>query len=396
MKSRDRRCAFRVGAPALVACVLGACAPESVPVTQPGDPLPGLEDRELGRFLLGRAVFEREATPDEGLGPLYNEVRCSGCHDTPVIGGAGFTTLVTKATRWENGRCDPLMDAGGDNIQQRATPMLARHGILREEIPARANAQATVTAPALFGLGLIERIPDAAIASRADPDDGDGDGISGRVAWAGSAAGRIGRKGELVTVADFIDTALRFELGLTTPMHRVEETVNGRPLPEGVDPLPEPEIEQNGIELLTDFVRFLAPPPGAAPASPAHADTVRRGEGLFGETGCSACHTPELRTDRTALAALDRKPVRLYSDLLLHDMGPGLADVCGGEASPAEWMTAKLWGLRYRTRLMHDGRATDMEQAIALHDGEAASAKAAFAALTATDRAALLRFLESL
>jgi len=110
----------------------------------------------------------------------------------------------------------------------------------------------------------------------------------------------------------------------------------------------------------------------------------------------NACHTPELRTDRTAPPALDRKPVRLYSDLLLHDMGPGLADVCGGEASPPEWMTAKLWGLRYRQRFMHDGRATSIEQAIVLHDGEAAAAKAAFAALAAPDRAGLLRFLESL
>ncbi len=363
-----------------------------------GDPVPGLGDRELGRFLLGRAVFERLATQDEGLGPLYNEVRCSACHDSPVIGGAGFATRVVKATRWENGRCDALVDQGGDNIQQRATPLLAQYGVLREEIPARANGQASVTAPPLFGLGLVERIPDADIASRADPDDADGDGVSGRVAPAdpSGSAGRFGRKGELRTVLDFIDTALRFEMGLTTPLHMTEETINGAPLPAGVDPIGEPEIDQHGMELLTDFVRFLAPPPRARTGSSGAADSVRRGERVFEAIGCSACHVPMLRTDRDTLAALDRKAVPLYSDLLLHDMGPGLADVCGGEAGPSEWLTAKLWGLRYRPRLLHDGRAASMEQAIGAHDGEAAAARRAFGALSEPDRAMLLRFLATL
>ncbi len=341
-------------------------------------------------------MFEREATPDEGLGPLYNEVRCSGCHDVPVIGGGGFTTLVVKATRWEDGRCDPLVAEGGDNIQQRATPMLARHGILRESIPARANGQARVTAPPLYGLGLVEAIADADIASRADPDDADGDGISGRVARVGDAAGRIGRKGELTTIADFVDTALRFELGLTTPTNPIEETVNGAPLPDGVDPLGEPEIEANGIALLTDYVRYLAPVPPLGAQSTAMADTTARGERVFHDAGCAACHVPEMRTAAGATPALARQPVRLYSDLLLHDMGPDLASVCGGEAGPSEWLTARLWGLRYRPRFMHDGRATTVEQAILVHDGEAANARRTYSELGAAERTALLRFLHTL
>lgn len=381
---------------ALVAAsvVAGACASEREVAAEPGQPLPGLTEEHLGPFLLGRALFERLTTPEEGLGPLFNAERCSDCHNAPVTGGSG-PALVVKATRWEDGRCDLLIDEGGDNIQQRATPLLRAFGIMREEMPASATDSARVTGPPLFGLGLVEAILDANIVARVNRDGGDG--VSGRAArTADGRLGRFGRKGEAATLLDFIDTALRFELGLTTPMHPYEETVNGVPVPPSTDPAPDPEIDQRGMALLVAYVRFLAPPARAIPASPSARDSVTRGERLFASIGCTACHVPTLRSGRSDVPALDRKPVRLYSDLLLHDLGPDMANVCGTSVGPSEYRTAPLWGLRYRHDLLHDGRARTPREAITFHGGEAAAARDAFSRLSPEAQALLLRFLASL
>jgi CxxC motif-containing protein (DUF1111 family) len=376
---------------------MAACgrAPVRDVSADPGQPLPGLEDAEAGRFLLGKAVFERLVVQEEGLGPLYNADRCSGCHNIPATGGSG-TLTVTKATRFVGESCDLLEGEGGDNIQQRATPLLEAHGIHGETIPDDATGHATIEAPPLYGLGLIEAIDENAIIRRADPDDADGDGISGRAGRdAEGRLARFSRKADVATIEGFIDTALRFEIGLTTPGHPQEERVNGRPLPDGVDPKRDPEIDAAGIGRLVDYVRFLAPPAPEA-ASAAASDSIRRGSRLFERVRCDACHTPSMRTTSGPTRSLSGAEARLYSDLLLHDMGPDLADVCGHAASPSEWRTSTLWGLRYRSRLMHDGRATDVRSAILLHDGEAAATRNAFSRLSATEQADLLRFLASL
>ncbi|MGD8276520.1 MAG: di-heme oxidoredictase family protein [Gemmatimonadota bacterium] len=380
------------------AVLLAACKPSVEPTVtaEPGEPLPGLTEAERGRFLFGKGVFERLVTPEEGLGPLYNAVRCSECHEVPATGGAGFRVRVVKATKYENGSCDLLVNEGGDNIQQRATAALAALGITREHIPADANGTAHVTAPALFGVGLVEAIPEATVLANADPDDADGDGISGRAArTADGRLGRFGRKAEQPTALEFIDTALRFELGLTTPMNPHEEMPDGVELPAGVDPLPEPEIDAHGIDLLTDYVHFLAPPAREL-AHGAVKDSIDEGSLTFVEIGCAKCHTPTMHTGDNEVAALDRKTAHLYSDMLLHDMGPELADVCGPDAAPAEYLTTRLWGLRYRGQYMHDGRTARIEDAIEAHGGESAASRDAWRALTADRRAMLLRFLRSL
>lgn len=361
-----------------------------------GNPMTGLDDASLGRYLLGKAVFERIATPEEGLGPLYNDVRCSGCHDVPVVGGAGFSVPVLKATRYADGRCDLLETEGGDNVQQRATALLMEHGILREAVPQSSNGRTMIMAPPLFGLGFVEAIPVEAIAGHADPEDQDGDGISGRVASAADGdAGRFGRKGEFATIGGFVESALRFELGLTTPAHPREEGVNGARLPDGVDPIGEPEIEDHGVGVLSDFARYLAPPSRALLGASAR-DSAREGEELFRSAGCTNCHVPEMRTAANSPAPIANRTASLYSDLLLHDMGPALADVCGTSASPSEWLTPRLWGLRFRTRYLHDGRATDLTQAILHHGGEATAAREAFSRMSPGERAALIRFLRSI
>ena len=377
----------------------GSCAnPEPEPLAAPGEPLPGLTDAERGRFLLGRALFERLATADEGLGPLYNGERCSDCHDQPVTGGSGVQRVrVLKATRFEDGRCDLLRAVGGDNIQRRATDLLKAHGMGPEEVPEAATATALMTGPSLLGLGLLEAVPEAVLEEWADPDDRNGDGISGRLPrLPDGRAARFGRKGDASTVEDFVDTALRFELGFTTHIHPGEEPVNGVPIPPETDPMPDPEIDAPTLGLITDFVRFLAPPAPERELSEAASDTIAQGEALFGQIGCTSCHRQELRTVESATAALARRTPRPYSDLLLHDLGEDLADVCGPDAAPGELRTAPLWGLRYRDRLLHDGRATDVEGAVAAHGGEAAAARDAFRSLPEEARRMVKRFLMSL
>ncbi len=377
-----------------VAC--GGPAAEEV-VGIPGRPLDGLTEEELGRFLLGKAVFERLVTPEEGLGPLFNETRCSACHIDPAIGGVGGPPVL-KATRWENGACDLLESAGGTIIQQQATPALQEAlGVTGQEIPDAATHVAHVASTPLFGLGLVEAIPEEEIAVRAAGPEAPSNGIAGRVGRsADGQMGRFGRKADFASIQDFVDSALLTELGLTTPNHPRELSVGGGALPPGVDPAPNPEMEERGIRLLTDYIRFLALPAPERPRTEAVEDTILRGKAVFGEVGCAACHTPSMRTGRSDVAALDRKVVRLYSDLLLHDLGPGLASVCAPGTAPTEHRTAILAGLRHRDELMYDGRAASPEQAILLHGGDAAGVREAFRGLDEESRALLLRFLASL
>ncbi|MYA63046.1 MAG: c-type cytochrome [Gemmatimonadetes bacterium] len=383
----------------LCAALAAACADaEPEPPPAPGEPLAGLNTGERGRFLVGRALFERLATADEGLGPLYNGERCSDCHDQPVTGGSGIQRLrVLKATRFEDGRCDLLRAVGGDNIQRRATDLLKAHGMGPEEVPEAATATALMTGPPLLGLGLLEAVPEAVLEEWADPDDSDGDGISGRLPRLADGRGaRFGRKGDASTVADFVDTALRFELGFTTHLHPAEEPRNGTPVPPEADPMADPEIDARTLGQITDFVRFLAPPAPEQELSAAARDTVERGKALFSQIGCTSCHREELRTGESATAALAGRTLRPYSDMLLHDLGEELADVCGADAAPGELRTAPLWGLRHRARLLHDGRAADIGGAVAAHGGEAESAREAFRSLPEEARLAVIRFLRSL
>ncbi len=392
--------------PRLLLAVLGtafiaiACASDDV-AREPGEPLPSLTEVEMGRFLLGKAVFTRLTSVEEGLGPTYNQTRCSGCHDIPVPGGSGSTeNALGRARRYENGVCDVLAEEGGDIIQTEATPLLIAAGFTPpEKTPPSATIRVEQPALALFGLGLVEAIPDAEILSRDDPDDADGDGISGRAGRDVSGLPGVGRwlrKAERATLLLLVDAALRRELGLTTPTDPVEQTINGVPVPPEADPMPDPEIDERGIGILADFIRFLAPPARATISSAALRDSVERGEQLFAEIGCTLCHTPTMRTGPNETAALDRKPVNLYSDLLLHDMGPEEAGLCGLNSTPSERRTTWLWGLRLKENYMYDGLATTVRRSIERHGGESAASRDAFKALTAEEQAAVLRFLSIL
>lgn len=377
--------------------VSGVWASGGNPPVEMGDPLPGLTPDELARFNAGAALFRRIFTPEEGLGPLFNENSCNACHTDPVDGGTGDQFLI-RATFWdpEEG-CDLLLDEGGDNIRQRSTPLLAAHRIHGDRIPDRANAVGSFNVPFLFGLGLVEAIPEEAILSREDPDDRRGDGITGRAPrdQYGRLA-RFGRKGQVVSLFDFTEEAIRLEMGLTTPFHPVDVGPNRGPLPEGTDPASDPEVELEMLELLTDFVRFLAPLPRDIPSDPAARARVEAGEQIFHEIGCTGCHVPYMETGPSEVAALDRQRIYLYSDLLLHDMGEELADACGPQASPGEIRTEMLMGLGRRHRFLHNSRAFSVAQAIEMHGGEAAPVRDRFLALPLDRQDALLRFLDTL
>ncbi len=365
---------------------------------RPGDPLPGLSKAERARFDSGRVAFETIFTPGTGLGPLFNADGCAECHEEPVTGGAGdeierhaaaFHAVPPAGTR----PCDELVALGGPVFQQRVTPALrAAVGIDSEPVPPEATAVAGRSSPDIFGFGLLDAVPDSEILARADPDDRDQDGISGRPnRFFDGRVGRFGRKALVPTLREFNDGAAPTEQGVTNPVAPEEGTFGGRPFLPGTDPAPDPEISRETIDLVDFVVRLLAPP------SPLKLNRqTRQGRAAFDSIGCAACHVAALHTGDNPIPALGHRTVAAYSDLLLHDMGPELADICLSNATPSEFRTEPLMGVRLMTRFLHDGRATTLEQAIELHNGEAARARDRFRTLTAEERAALVAFLKTL
>lgn len=382
---------------AVVSALVGAaCGADPAPTAAAGEPLPGLQPDELERFRAGLEQFNRVFREEDGLGPLFNENQCSACHTDPAPGGSGGETVL-KATRFvPPDSCDLLVAGGGENIREQGTSAARAAGITEETVPAEATARGKFTAPFLFGLGLVENIPDAAILRHADPEDADGDGISGRPGRTRDGRlARFGRKADTATLEEFTVGALSLEMGLTSPALPVESGFNGDAPPPGTDPTPDPEVDAALVAKLVDFTRFLAPPVPAM-RSAAHRDTVEQGRRVFASLGCATCHVPTMTTGPSDVGPLHRKRVALYSDLLLHDMGPGLADICGVGAGPAEVRTEMLMGLRHRDSYMHDGRTHDLAAAILRHGGEAQAARDAFAALHELTKLYLLVFLKSL
>jgi len=365
-----------------------------------GEPLRGLTPEQRDQFNRGRTEFEHAFTPETGLGPLFNADACAECHESPVSGGPGDEVEIHVSALLMDGTCDPLVHRGGPVIQQAVTPALqAALGIDREPEPPETTGRGLRTTPDVFGLGLLDAVPDSIILARADPEDHNRDGISGRPnRFFDGRLGRFGRKALVPTLREFNDGAFVVEQGITSPAVPTEETIGGQPIPAGVDPVPEPEISQEATDLTDAFVRFLAPP---APQRLTKAG--KRGRKIFSEIRCTACHLPKLKTGDHPVKSLRTKEVAAYTDLLLHDMGPELADICFGLATPSEFRTEPLMGLRLseeieegEPRFLHDGRARTIEEAIRLHGGEGSASRDRFSALSEADRKALLEFLRSL
>jgi len=409
-----------------------------------------------GDHFAGNSFFQNawvtapaSAAARDGLGPLFNTMSCQSCHirdgrGRPPRSDEEMLSMLVRVSLDGDAVSDRERDphAGvvlepnyGDQIQNGAIAGVAaearvtirwieeegayadgtRYTLRRPEylledlgwgaLDERAVLSGRV-APALVGAGLLDTIPDATLLALADPDDADGDGISGRVnrVWdAGTGAtaiGRFGWKAEQPDVRQQVAAAFNGDIGITSSLFPTDgrsaaqrEAITA---PDGG----APEVSDRILDLVTFYCKTLAVPASRSLDDP----VVQRGQELFRGAGCASCHLETLVTgDDPAFPELSGQTIHAYTDLLLHDMGPGLADGRSVfDASGSEWRTPPLWsvGLVYlvnrHTNYLHDGRARNLEEAILWHGGEAEAAKEAFRALDAEDRRALVAFLRAL
>lgn len=365
----------------------------------PGSPLPDLTPREFEEFRLGLDDFLEVETAEEGLGPAFNGTSCAACHSVPAVGGVGLIAEIRAGRRLPSGEFESLDPSGETLFHLFSVP---GHGC-QPVIPPDANVINRRVPVPLFGAGLIEAIEDRTLLDLEDPLDRDRDGISGRAAIVvdrGTGERRVGRfgwKAQQATLLAFGAEAYRNEMGITNDLFPAELAVGIDATRMRIcDPIPEPEdvadarTRRRGIDNFASFMKFLAP----VPRLPAD-DAVRSGEEAFNALGCASCHVPSLPTGPSASPVFHRRPVALFSDLLLHDIGTG-DGIRQGTAEPPEFRTPALWGLRFRRPLLHDGSAATIEDAILRHQNEAERARVEFQRLGGDRRAALLWFLSSL
>jgi hypothetical protein len=330
----------------------------------------------------GRALFQTAFTPGDGLGPLFNGRSCLDCHALPVSGGvapegAGFVLRVGR--HMSGGPFNPLIGQGGPVARAHSVAELGSTCDIAAGIPPAANLTSVRSATALFGLGLVETIPDEFILSIAARSETHGRPSTVQDAAGRERPGRFGWKADTASLEQFVADAFRNELGITSPLAPVDLIASISGCAVG------PSLKDDGgaIRAVTAYLRSLPPLPSSRLPD-------QTGEAAFMAIGCGACHVP-------VLPGRDGQAVRLYSDLLLHNMGPALNDgVVQGTASGAEWRTTPLWGISARYRFLHDGRTTSIAAAILAHDGDAAGAAGAFRRMDPERRTALLTFLGSL
>lgn len=397
-----------------------------------------LSFEERSDFFIGNGVFDRPwvAAPSstissDGLGPVFNARSCQGCHikdgrgHPPEPNDINIVSMLF-ALSGPDGGPDPVF---GKQFQDQGVAGFPREGrvdiayepepftypdgtvlTLRRPVYDTDAALADGTslnpriAPPMIGLGLIEAIADEDLARFADPDDADGDGVSGRLGMVGEAIGRFGWKAMAPTLVDQAATAFSNDMGLSTRVHPAgwgdctEAQADCRAAPHG-DTDGAPEIADSLLDLVVFYSANLAVPARRDLDDP----KVLRGKELFYQVGCIACHVPKYATSSDAPPAQRNQLIWPYSNFLLHDMGEGLADKNpSGDRLGSEWRTPPLWGIGMtktvngHTYFLHDGRARSLEEAIVWHGGEALTSRDAYAALEAEDRAALIHFLESL
>jgi CxxC motif-containing protein (DUF1111 family) len=391
--SRPRSRMFAI-VPTLATLLLAS----SVAMAQPrfGDPLPGLTSDQRVAFNNGLAEFQDVETAQTGLGPIFNRDSCAACHSAPAAGGSS-AVFVTRFGHAANQSFDPLTSLGGSLLQERA---IDPAGL--ERVPPQANVVARRQSTALFGVGLIEAIPDATILRgvRTTPVDG----VLGRVSMVQDIAtgrnlvGRFGWKGQHATLLSFSGDAYLNEMGITNRLFPTENAPNGNvallkklDLVKDPEDQPDPGTRKAGIDKSADFMRYLSPPP----PTPTTASTIF-GAKLFLDTGCTTCHAPMMTTGPNTVAALNAQRVMLYSDLLLHDMGSLNDGIGQGSATGREMKTAPLWGLRASAPYLHDGRAPTIDAAIRAHDGEAKNSRDRYLKLSTDQQKLLAVFLMSI
>jgi CxxC motif-containing protein (DUF1111 family) len=410
-------------------------------------PTPGLTDEQQTTFAIGNNFFNdnwvtapASTEGRDGLGPIFNAQSCSSCHfkdgrgeppkddEDPTRG-----LLIRLSVVDAEGNVVPSPTLG-DQLQDRAIHGVDPEGAIRIRIVERPGKLADGTryslgepryeligpegtplpedlllsprvAPAVFGVGLLEAVPADAIERAADPDDRDHDGISGKAnhvtdpATGRPVLGRFGWKAAVPSVKAQNAGAFNGDIGITSslkpeqPCTRTETVCQEQPT--GGDP----EVEDRKLDQVTFYTRTLAVPARRQ----ADTDATRDGQVTFDRIGCESCHTAVLHTGKADVPQLSNQTIRPYTDLLVHDLGKGLADDRpDGQATGREWRTAPLWGIGLvetvngHTRFLHDGRARNLLEAILWHGGEATESRKRFAELSEQDREDLLAFLESL
>ena len=451
---------------ALLALAAAACSvapsPDSSNARDPGvrggpagagAPIAGLSATELAFFKAGKEEFSKTEDVADGLGPTMNLDGCGGCHLQPALGGTSPAVNPQIAFARKDGATNaaPSFISGKGPVREArfvknadGTPDGGVHDLFtiagRKDAPgcrlaqpdfakevAKGNVIFRIPTP-VFGAGLIEQIPDREILanqSKEAPKKKDM-GVRGRanIVLAGHAitgqannngndgtVARVGWKAQNKSLLLFSGEAYNVEMGVTNELFQTErdETPGCQfaalPNDVGNTAAKTPLDAVSAIEKFAFFARFLAPP---APSkdTPGGADSIARGRKLFDEVGCALCHTPTLHTGNSNVAALRDQPVNLYSDLLVHDMGPGLEDgISQGQAGPREFRTAPLWGLGQRRFFLHDGRTSDLREAIQAHrsgsfftrnESEANGVVKNFSKLADEQKQDVLNFLRSL
>lgn len=398
-----------------------------------GAPLRGLTSGQLAAFTDGRDDFNASHSVDgsisgasaTGLGPTFNLENCGGCHAFPSVGGSSPALnpqLASAVVAGANNQVPSFLSEKGPVREVRfvlnpdGSPDGSVHNLFT--IAGRSDAGACrlkqpdfdaemrrhnlifrIPTP-VFGAGLIENIPDSAILANkaAHPAEKALFGIRGhenRNAQDGTIT-RFGWKAQNPSLMNFSGEAYNVEMGVTNELFPSERAQRvGCQLNPTPEDHPDFEGGVSGVQHFTDFMRLLAPP---APAPPT--PSIVNGRKVFAAVGCALCHTPSLGTRDSDIAALSNETVNLFSDLLVHDMGSGLADrVTQGLASGREFRTAPLWGIGQRLFLLHDGRTSDLKAAIVAHQSSGSEANESierFQALSAVDQQSLLDFLRSL
>ena len=390
---------------AIILVIIGVVACEKIlPLAPPDDelldgPVEGLSYEQNRQFLAGDIAFNDEIfTSQTGLGSIFVATSCGSCHAGDGKGHP-FTTLTRFGQIDSTG--NQFLHLGGPQLQNRALP-----GYSPEQIPSGATFS-KFTPPANTGLGFLELVSDADILALADPNDANGDGISGVPNWItlpsfidpnpnaiiqnGKYIHRFGKKAAAYNLLHQTVNAYNQDIGITSTF-QPKDVYSGLNI--------DPEVSDVTIHNVVFYLQTLK-----APIQRNQNDAeVMQGKNLFVQTGCESCHKQTLKTGFSTVAALSNKTFHPYTDLLLHDMGPGLDDgYTEGNAKTSEWRTPPLWGLGLSPNsqggqyfLLHDGRAKSIEEAIQFHGGEAEQSKERFQRLSVQDKNNLIKFLKSL
>jgi CxxC motif-containing protein (DUF1111 family) len=362
-------------------------------------PVEGLTPPQHAQFLAGDIAFNDDVfTSSTGLGPVFVATSCGSCHAGDGKGHP-FTTLTRFGQTDSTGNL--FIGQGGPQLQNRAIP-----GYSPEQIPSGAT-HSNFMPPANTGLGFLDAVTDATILAMADPNDTNGDGISGVPNWNfipsyvtlrdnavirnGKYICRFGKKGSTYDLLQQTVTAYNQDIGITSTFEP-KDAYSGLNI--------DPEVSDKTVNDVVFYLQTLKAPVQRTPNDP----DVLAGQQLFAQINCSSCHKPTLQTGFSSIEVLSNKTIHPYTDLLLHDMGNGLDDgYTEGSAKTSEWRTPPLWGLGLSKNsqggqyfLLHDGRAKSINEAIQVHGGEAASSRNSYNSLTESDKQKLIKFLESL